>query len=66
MQKLADVLFPSCCPVFEDLCAHLDDAAIRTSTDGTFYYFAFNDHNGYYCHNLSILYEGEIKESLAL
>ena len=25
---LADALFPSCCPVLEALCAHLDDAAL--------------------------------------
>jgi len=35
MQKLADVLFPSCCPVFEDLCTHLDDAALVNLTKST-------------------------------
>ena len=27
-KMLADALFPSCCPVLEALCAHLDDAAL--------------------------------------
>ena len=28
MEMLANALFPSCCPVLEALCAHLDDAAL--------------------------------------
>ena len=32
---LADALFPSCCPVLEVLCTHLDDAALVNLTKST-------------------------------
>jgi len=35
MQNLADALFPSCSPVHEALCTHLDDAALVNLTEST-------------------------------
>ena len=32
MEMLANALFPSCCPVLEALCAHLEDAALVNLT----------------------------------
>jgi hypothetical protein len=35
MEMLANALFPSCCPVLEVLCTHLDDAALVNLTKST-------------------------------